>query len=179
MVTLTALALRWSQHYFVKDLSIRFRLDTPWYLACKKGRGFVIEDKQIPVRDIFQYVKMFSWTVFLNERWNKDTELTQKKRLIGTFLWPKFEHHCCLQDGILWLYVLDCEMPSFGQACSIMIPMNINPQWKIALIMIPRSKCSRERILIAMALRRKIKHVVVTIIVTANLRQSSCNSLSN
>ena len=74
------------------------------------------------------------------------------------------------------LYVLDCEMPSFCQACSITIPININPQWKIVLQKIP-CLCSRERILIAMALRRKIKLAILTKLVTANLKQSWRNSL--
>ena len=62
------------------------------------------------------------------------------------------------KNGILWLYLPDCEMPSFGQACSITIPMNTSLQWKIALETIPRLKCSLKRIVIAMALCRKIKH---------------------
>ena len=53
-------------------------------------------------------------------------------------------------------------MPSFGQACSITIPMNINPQWKIALKAILCLKFSRWRILIAMAVRRNIRDAVVT-----------------
>ena len=35
------------------------------------------------------------------------------------FLGPKFQRHCCLQKRVLLLYALDCEMPSFGQACNI------------------------------------------------------------
>ena len=53
---------------------------------------------------------------------------------------------------MLWWYSPDCEMPSFDQACSITIPMNINPQWKIAFETIARWKYSRKRILIAMIL---------------------------
>ena len=68
------------------------------------------------------------------------------------------------------LYVLDCEMLSFGQACSITIPMNINPQRKIALKTTHLLKSSREKI-IAMALWRKLKHVPVTKIVTGNLKR--------
>ena len=65
-----------------------------------------------------------------------------------------------------YVYILDCEvmfcvMPSFGKACSITIPMNINPEWKISLGMIPCLKCSRERILISMTLRRKTDVAVV------------------
>ena len=40
--------------------------------------------------------------------------------MIGTFLGPKFQRLCCLQiNRILLLYVLDCEMPSLGQACNV------------------------------------------------------------
>ena len=94
----------------------------------------------------------YSSLMFLSrQHLKKDTELPQK-RLKWTLL-P--EHYCCLQNDILWLYLLDCKMPSFGQACSITIPMNISPQWKISLETIPRLKCCRERIRIALALWRK------------------------
>ena len=63
-------------------------------------------------------------------------------------------HNGCLQNGILWLYVLDCEMPSFGQACSITNPMDINPQWKTEFKTIPDLTFSGERIFIVMALAR-------------------------
>ena len=76
------------------------------------------------------------------ENWHK---ISYKRHLI----WPDF--------NIFWLYVPDFEKPSFGQACSISIPMNINAQWKIALETIPRLKLSPERILIAMDLWRKNK----------------------
>lgn len=101
----------------------------------------------------------------MEERYSKDC---YKKRLIGPFLWPEFEHHFCLKNGTLQIniYVLDCEMLSFGQVCSITIPMNI----KIALKTIHLLKSSRE-IIIAMALWRKLKRVVVTKIVTGNLKK--------
>lgn len=77
-----------------------------------------------------------------------------------------------------YVYILDCEvmlcvMPSFGKACSmITIPMNINPEWKISLGMIPSLKCSLERILIAMTLRRKTDvAVVITAKPVTNLLQ--------
>ena len=85
-----------------------------------------------------------------------------QKTLTTNFAWSKFQHHCFVQNRVLWLYVLDCnvlfcKMPSFGQACSMTIPMNINLLWKITLDTIPCLKCSRERIRIAIALRKTAK----------------------
>ena len=42
-------------------------------------------------------------------------------RMIGTFLRPKFQRDCCLQNRVLLLYVLDYEMPSLRQACDVII----------------------------------------------------------
>ena len=60
-------------------------------------------------------------------------------------------------------------MPSFGQACSVTIPMKIQAQWKIGLETIPRLKLSRERVLIAIALRRKTAVVVINSKAETNL----------
>ena len=80
--------------------------------------------------------------------------------ILSSLRYQKFQQRCCFQNGMLWRNVLEwdmllCELPSFGQACSITIPMAINLQWKIVLEAIPCLKCSRKRILIAMTQRRK------------------------
>ena len=126
----------------------------------------------------------FSWKYFHGQCFLVSNDLLQIQNWhinisIKLFSSANFEHYYCLQNGILWLYLLDCKMPSFGQACSMTIPMNINPQWQTGLETIPGLRCSRERILIAMALWEKLKHAVVTEIVTASLKPSSCNLLFN
>lgn len=81
-----------------------------------------------------------------------------KKRFRESFLWPKYEL-CCLQMRISTnnTYLKALSYPAKNRhsvlklACRKTTPMNINPQW-----MIPCLKCSRERSLIAIALRRKI-----------------------
>ena len=166
----------------MKNLWISFvNLGTPWYLGGKKSCRKLTDPSQryifrcfnlneLIIYNVEIFVKMFSWTMFLL----KVQKRHKTRAFYRNFSRPKYEHHCCLQNGVLRQYVLDsnvlfCKMPSFGQACSITIPMNINPQWKIALKTIPPLKCSRERILIAMALRRK---TVVAEIFTANKTKS-------
>ena len=81
----------------------------------------------------------------------------------------KFQQLYCFQNGILCRNLLDCEVllceiPLFGETCSITIPMNIISET------IPCLECSRERILIAMTLRRK---TLVAVIITTNLNKLS------
>ena len=103
-----------------------------------------------------------------------------KNNILSSLLSQKFQRRCCFQNGMLWRNVLECDMllrglPSFGQTCSITIPMAINPQWKIALEAIPCLECSRERTFIAMTLRRK----TVVAVIDSKPEQTFFNSLLN